>query len=71
MIVTPLLAHGGGILPLMAAGCVAFGFFAAGVVLVVTGKRQSHAFVGFALLLCSVLVVVLSLKFFSTLVRLF
>ena len=71
MTITPILAHGGGLLPLMAAGCVAFGLLAAGVSLIATGKKQSHAMMGFVLCLASILVVVLSLKFFKTLIHLF
>jgi len=55
----------------MAAGCVAFGLLAAGVSLIATGKKQSHAMMGFVLCLASILVVVLSLKFFKTLIHLF
>jgi hypothetical protein len=71
MTITPLLAHGGGLLPLMAAGYLAFGLLTAGVALVAAGKKQSHAMVGFWLCLASILVAILSLRFFDTLIHLF
>jgi hypothetical protein len=55
----------------MTVGGVAFSLFVTGVVLVVTGKQQAQAKVGFVLLLCCLLVVFLSLAFFRSLVRLF
>jgi uncharacterized membrane protein len=55
----------------MAAAGLAFSLFTGGVVLIVIGKRQAQAVIGFALCLASFAVVILSLKFYHTLIQLF
>jgi hypothetical protein len=68
---TPILAHGGEQIPFLVALGLAVGLFVRGITLVINGKEQRHATVGFVFCVASMLVVILTLKFYGTLLELF
>jgi len=70
MTITPILAHGGGLLPLLGAWGLALDLLVVGVFFIAAGKKRSHAMVGFVLCLTSIVIVVLSVEFFDKLIHL-